>query len=358
MNYRSRLLRLFTFLGGIYFFLEFVLPESFSLAWLGAPDTNITFGKFTPQISNGFITVGAMAIGLGLYNLLSIHGAKVAFRRKGWINSVALLVGLAAMMIVTSRDWAGSRQVASDTEQLVMLRNFTQAIAADEESKAPVPPVITRNAALLSALEKTVSEVRERVTSQLSTLAQDGLSPDTPQHRVLATANAELQVALTSVAQLQVALAADPASTSRHVELATALSQAAVAYRQILSTAYEQSLTKKVYNFFFIGIFSSLGTAMFSLLGFYIASAAYRAFRVRSTESALMIIAALIVMLGQIPFGMWIWEGFPELRLWILNTPSAGARRAIEIGAAVAGLVMAFRMWLSIESESFSEPKK
>jgi hypothetical protein len=34
--------------------------------------------------------------------------------------------------------------------------------------------------------------------------------------------------------------------------------------------------------------------------------------------------------------------------------PNSAAFRAIEIGSAVAALVMAFRMWLSIESEGFT----
>ena len=92
---------------------------------------------------------------------------------------------------------------------------------------------------------------------------------------------------------------------------------------------------------------------MFSLLGFYIAAAAYRAFRISSFEALLMMSAAVIVMLGQIPFGALISEYFPELRLWLLKFPSAGAFRAIKIGALIAGLGMAFRMWFSIESSSF-----
>jgi hypothetical protein len=96
---------------------------------------------------------------------------------------------------------------------------------------------------------------------------------------------------------------------------------------------------------------------MFSLLAFYMAAAAYRAFRIRSAESALMMGAALLVMLGQIPFGIWVWDRFPEIRLWLLTVPNAAAFRGIAIGAAVAGLVMAFRMWLSIESESFSRER-
>ena len=89
--------------------------------------------------------------------------------------------------------------------------------------------------------------------------------------------------------------------------------------------------------------------SMFSLLGFYVATAAFKAFKIKSFESFLMMLSALIVILGQVPFGVKIWNGFPSLRLWLLSVPSTGAFRAITLGAFIAGLVMALRMWFSLE---------
>ena len=94
---------------------------------------------------------------------------------------------------------------------------------------------------------------------------------------------------------------------------------------------------------------------MFALLAFYVASAAYRAFRIRSLESALMMLAAILVMLGQIPFGLWISDDLPLVRLWLLEVPNSAAFRAIAIGSGVAGLIMAFRMWLSLEADKYNE---
>ena len=56
-------------------------------------------------------------------------------------------------------------------------------------------------------------------------------------------------------------------------------------------------------------------------------------------------------MLGQIPFGISLYEDMPVIRVWILQNPNSSAFRAIKIGGSIAGLVMAFRMWLSLESE-------
>ena len=47
------------------------------------------------------------------------------------------------------------------------------------------------------------------------------------------------------------------------------------------------------FKFLFSGGLTNLGSATFSMIAFYIASAAYRAFRIRSLEATLLMIAAL-----------------------------------------------------------------
>ncbi|NDC39539.1 MAG: hypothetical protein EBZ48_16125, partial [Proteobacteria bacterium] len=145
---------------------------------------------------------------------------------------------------------------------------------------------------------------------------------------------------------------------SRTAEAGRAIGAVGSSRLALSNIASKYTSGKRLYDFLYTGLFVSLGAAMFSLLGFYIASAAYRAFRIRSGESALMMTAAFLVMLGQIPFGLWIWSELPEVRLWLLSVPSAAAFRAIKIGAGVAGLVMAYRMWFSIESEEFTQRGK
>jgi hypothetical protein len=137
-----------------------------------------------------------------------------------------------------------------------------------------------------------------------------------------------------------------------------ALNRLAGSYAALLRFESEHTLTQRSYNFLYDGLFNSLGSAMFALLGVYIAAAAYRAFRIRTLESALMMVAAVIVMLGQISFGKALYENLPAVRQWLLEVPSSAAFRAIRLGAAVAGLMLAIRMWLSIESRGFSGDKK
>jgi hypothetical protein len=102
-------------------------------------------------------------------------------------------------------------------------------------------------------------------------------------------------------------------------------------------------------GFIFSGLYNNLGSAMFSLLAFYIAGAAYRSFRVRDPEAALMMLAALVVMIGQIPLGFYISAKFPTVRNWLMTQVSTPGIRAILFGILVAYLVTAVRMWLSLE---------
>ena len=58
-----------------------------------------------------------------------------------------------------------------------------------------------------------------------------------------------------------------------------------------------------LFNDIFSNILVPLESTMFSLLAFYIASAAFRSFRLKSFSAGLLLFAAIIVMLAQIPTG-------------------------------------------------------
>ena len=68
---------------------------------------------------------------------------------------------------------------------------------------------------------------------------------------------------------------------------------------------------RAAYEVLFSGLLVPLQAATFSLLAFYIASAAYRAFRIQTAEAALMMASAFVVMLGQVPIGTWLTSSLP-----------------------------------------------
>ncbi len=104
-----------------------------------------------------------------------------------------------------------------------------------------------------------------------------------------------------------------------------------------------------VFNYLFEHMQIPLGATMFSLLAFFVASAAFRAFRARTPEATLLLIAAVIVMIGRVPIGYYMWKGFPNLVEWMMNVPNTAAKRGILFGADLGLISMALRVLLGIE---------
>ena len=102
-----------------------------------------------------------------------------------------------------------------------------------------------------------------------------------------------------------------------------------------------------------------MDATMFSLLAFFIASAAYRAFRARTFEASLLLITALIVMMGNVPVGDLMWntvlawtpweDGASWWRQWILDNPNLSARRGIILGVSLGVISQSIRIILGIE---------
>jgi hypothetical protein len=105
-------------------------------------------------------------------------------------------------------------------------------------------------------------------------------------------------------------------------------------------------------------IFSPLQATMFSLLAFFVASASYRAFRAKTPESTLLLIAATIILVGRTPLGhyltFWLpgplqFFHIPNLSGWILAFPNLAGQRAIQIGIALGIISTSLKIILGIE---------
>ena len=100
------------------------------------------------------------------------------------------------------------------------------------------------------------------------------------------------------------------------------------------------------------------GATMFSLLAFFIASAAYRTFRARSAEAVILLVAAVLVMLGRVPIGVYLSEHLPEVSQWLMATPNLAARRGILLGVSLGAIATALRIIFGIERAYLGEEEQ
>jgi len=142
-------------------------------------------------------------------------------------------------------------------------------------------------------------------------------------------------------------------------------------------------------------IYLPLGATMFALLAFFVASASYRAFKIRNFEATLLLISGIFLMLGRVPIGQLIpwWMSveiyiclffavianrftnkkmmlyylifsmltlpvlilyfnisnlsifkIPDLQEWIMDVPATAGSRAIMIGIALGTIAQSYRI--------------
>ncbi|MDD4891667.1 MAG: hypothetical protein PHU85_17245 [Phycisphaerae bacterium] len=91
------------------------------------------------------------------------------------------------------------------------------------------------------------------------------------------------------------------------------------------------------------------GATVFATLGFFICSAAYRTFRAKTPEAAVLLVAALIVMIGQVPLAAVIANWIPTFSGWLLEYPNMAVKRAILFGICLGSVGTSLRVMFGIE---------
>jgi len=118
----------------------------------------------------------------------------------------------------------------------------------------------------------------------------------------------------------------------------------------------------RFYDILFDGLYQTMDAAMFSIIAFYILSAAYRAFRVRSVEATILLAAALLMMLSLMGPFVQLWNSgvgghsafvdnfkIDEIAMWIRKSFQEPGIRALQFGVGLGALAMGLRLWLSLE---------
>ena len=120
------------------------------------------------------------------------------------------------------------------------------------------------------------------------------------------------------------------------------------------------------FKFIYDAFFVPLGATMFSLLAFFVASASYRAFRAKTREATILLLAAFIILVGRTPLGYYLTFWLPEplmflhipnLSGWILSVPNLAGQRAIMIGIALGIIATSLKLILGIERSYLGHEK-
>ncbi len=105
----------------------------------------------------------------------------------------------------------------------------------------------------------------------------------------------------------------------------------------------------KTSQFIFNFILQPLEATFAALLAVFIATAAFRAFRIRDPESFCFVLIALIVLLGQLPLGIYLWSELPVIKDWILIVPTMAGVRGILLGVALGTIATGLRILMGID---------
>ncbi|MEZ5066525.1 MAG: hypothetical protein R3B81_17485 [bacterium] len=122
---------------------------------------------------------------------------------------------------------------------------------------------------------------------------------------------------------------------------------------------YDLADGRLLYDALYQSVFTPCQATMFSLLAFFVASASYRAFRAKTPEATVLLIAAFVILIGRTFVGgyltAWIPEPFseylhiPNLSAWIMSFPNLAGQRTIQMGIALGIISNSLRLILGIE---------
>ena len=102
-------------------------------------------------------------------------------------------------------------------------------------------------------------------------------------------------------------------------------------------------------------VYYPLAATMFSLLAFFIASAAFRAFRAKNAEASLLLGTAFIILIGRTYFGDVLSGPLPEdlqfssMTGTIMSVFNLAGNRAIMIGIALGTVSLSLRILMGVD---------
>lgn len=93
-----------------------------------------------------------------------------------------------------------------------------------------------------------------------------------------------------------------------------------------------------------------LSSTAYAATLFYLASATYRVIRARSTETTILVVVSIVVIMGNMPMFVTYIPALMTVKNWISDILVTAAYRAITIGVGLGGILMGIRTLLAMET--------
>jgi hypothetical protein len=104
-----------------------------------------------------------------------------------------------------------------------------------------------------------------------------------------------------------------------------------------------------LFNILFNAIYLPINQAIYGIIGFFLITASYRAFKVRSLEASLLLVSGCAVILKNAPIGSWLWEGVIPIGTWFNEVGGLGGNRGFVIAAALGAFSIGIRVLMGLQ---------
>lgn len=281
-------------LFGLYGVLEFYIP-AWQVGWL------------TEEFRSWAVIMAAFAYVLGAVNIIQVTVPKIRRREPDWGYKVVLLTAAASMLVV--------------------------GLPWHKLGGAPTGAQVS-----IAASADGTTGVQVEAPDEVSVQVDGALVP---------AASGPRPVTRVQPGEIEIKLSRRVAGYEPETAKVTLLAGQVATVRGDPPMLWGKD--GRVFVWIYDHVFAPCNATMFALLAFFVASAAFRAFRARNIEAALLLGTAILMMLGRAPIGRALSDSLPDVAQWLLDVPSNGGRRAIMMGAAIGAIATGLRVILGLE---------
>jgi hypothetical protein len=319
------------FVSGLWFAVQYYVPAAWS-------------GKTLDYASNWDKILLGVAYALGLYSLCHVHWKRIRRAQPGFGYSILVYLGLGTTL------YFGLSGEARRGFEILLKRpvGYHLYVLAPETS---APQGVTRRVVTIDETAK----------------AEIGLDPTKPAHAIELLRGGKVvgysfdpnefpanpqtmrvESAEKWLAKRGISVLAKGEAAKSPAELAASQVRTAAWYAFASYQSYEDEWGS-YFTWQYDWVYAASQGTMFSILAFFIASAAYRTFRARTWEAAFLLVAALIVTFGRTTLAGAVHDFFPDAADWIMAVPNLAAKRGILLGVALGSIATALRIIFGIE---------